>query len=174
MSGRHRSHALWSSVAAYSLTLGAVGQGDEPAFVKEAVQGNRAEIRLGDLAAQKAENPLVREFGKTLSQDHAAALKRSENVAKSLKIEAPAEPAGEANRQYDGLAQLSGAQFDAAFVSHMIVAHEAEIAKYSRNASSNNDAVASLVADALPKLKAHLAAAQALQRGATPAHSLPH
>jgi predicted outer membrane protein len=66
---------------------------------------------------------------------------------------------------------LSGAQFDAAFVSHMIVAHEATIASYSLNASSNNDAVASLVADALPKLKGHLATAQALQKGATPAHS---
>ena len=48
----------------------------------------------------------------------------------------------------------------------MVTLHEAAIAKYSRNASSDNDAVAAMVAEQLPKLKAHLAAAQALQKGA--------
>jgi hypothetical protein len=55
-------------------------------------------------------------------------------------------------------------------VSHMVTAHEAAIAKYSRNASSNNAAIASLVADSLPTLKAHLATAQTLQKG-EPAHA---
>jgi hypothetical protein len=48
----------------------------------------------------------------------------------------------------------------------MITVHEAAIAMYSRNASSDNDAVAAMVAETLPKLKAHLATAQALQTGA--------
>ena len=148
----------------------AAGQADEQAFIKEAVQGNLAEVQLGELAAQRADSEAVRKFGVTLRTDHHAALQRATSIAKSLKVEPPTAPTTEARGFYEGLAQLSGSEFDAAFVSHMVTAHEAEIAKYSRNANSDNDAVAAMVADALPKLRAHLAAAHALQRGA-PAHS---
>ena len=55
-------------------------------------------------------------------------------------------------------------------MSHMITVHEAAIAMYGHNANSDDDGVAAMVADALPRLKAHLAMAQALQKG-TPAHA---
>ena len=155
---------------ALAVTFAAASQADEQVFIKDAVQGNLAEVQLGELAAQRSENDAVRKFGETLRTEHQAALKRTTNVAKSLQVEPPTEPSTEARGFYDGLSQLSGSEFDAAFVSHMITAHEAEIAKYSRNASSNNDAVAAMVADALPKLKSHLATAQALLKGA-PAHA---
>jgi putative membrane protein len=150
--------------------VAALGQGDEQAFIKEAVQRNLAEVQLGELAAQRAHSAEVRKFGETLRADHQAALLRATNLAKSLKVEPPTEPTTEERGFYDGLSQLSGSEFDAVFVSHMITAHEAAIAEYSRNANSDDDAVAAMIADALPKLKAHLTAAQALQRGA-PAHA---
>jgi putative membrane protein len=153
-----------------ALAFAAASQGDEQAFIKDVMQGNIAEIRLGELAAQRAQNSNVREFAEMLRTDHRAALQRAIELAQTMQVAAPTEPATEARGFYEGLSQLSGSQFDAAFLSHMVTAHEAEIAKYSRHASSNNTAVASLVADALPKLKAHLEAARALQKGA-PAHS---
>jgi putative membrane protein len=155
---------------AFAVSFGVRGQTEEQTFVRQAVQGNIAELRLGELAVQRAENEAVRKFAETIRVDHQAALKRATNLAKSLKIEAPSETTTEAEGFYDGLSQLTGAQFDAAFVSHMITAHEAEIANYSRHANSDDDAVAAMIADALPKLKAHLSAAQALQRGAHSGH----
>ena len=164
--------ACLGGLAALAVTFVGLGQGSEQTFIKNAMQGNIAAMRFGALAAQRAEKPAVRKFAETLATEHEAALRQATNVAKSLSVEPPMEPSLEAKGTYDGFAQLSGAQFDAAFVSHMIEAHEAEIASYSVNSSSNNDAVATNVADALPKLKAHLATAQALQRGAPvhPAH----
>ena len=167
MKSRRLAYAVGVAVA---VGLAAASHADEQAFIKEAVQGNLAEVQLGELAAHRADSEAVRKFGETLRTDHQAALQRATNIAKSLKIEPPTEPSTEARGFYEGLSQLSGSEFDAAFVSHMVSAHEAEIAKYSRNASSDNDAVAAMVAGALPKLKAHLATAQALQKGAT-AHS---
>jgi predicted outer membrane protein len=123
---------------------------------KRDVQGNIAEVRLGEFASQRAENAAVREFGETLRQDHTAGSKRSAAVAKSMKVDAPTEPMPEAKRHYDGLAQLSGSQFDAAFVSHMIVAHEAEIAKYSLHTSS--DYVACSFCDRVQRLRARATA----------------
>jgi putative membrane protein len=165
-----RGRLVFVSAAALAVTLTAASQSDEQQFVKEAVQSNRSEVQLGELAAQRAETDVVRKFGETLRTDHQAALQRATNLAKSLKVEAPADASAEARGIYQGLAQLSGSEFDAAFVSHMITLHEAAIATYSRNANSDDDAVAAMVADALPKLKAHLAMAQALQKG-TPAPS---
>jgi putative membrane protein len=160
---------VFAACAAIAVTLAASSQSDEQAFVREAVQSNLGEVQLGELAVQRAESDTVRKLGETLRTDHQAALQRATNLAKSLKVEAPTEPSIEARGIYDGLSQLSGAQFDAAFVSHMITVHESAIAKYSRNANSDHDGVAAMVADALPKLKAHLATAQALQKGA-PVH----
>jgi putative membrane protein len=167
MQARRFAYIVGAALAAAT----ALSQGDEHTFIKEAVKGNLAEVRLSELAVQRAEDPSVRKFAEALRADHQAALQRTMNLAKSLKVEAPTETTTEERGFYDGLSQLSGGKFDAAFVSHMITAHEAEIARYSRNASSDNDAVAAMVAEALPKLKAHLTAAQALQRG-VPAHSL--
>ena len=158
------------ATAALGVTLAAASQGGEQAFIKEAVQSNLGEVQLGELAAERAETDAVRKFGETLRMDHHAALQRATNLAKSLKVEPPTDPSAETRGIYEGLAQLSGSEFDAAFVSHMITAHEAAIAMYSRNANSDDDAVAAMVADALPKLKAHLAMAQALEKG-TPAHA---
>src|SRR6185503_20352329 len=158
------------ATAALAVTLTAASQSDERAFIKEAVQSNLGEVQLGELAAQRAEAETVRKFGETLRMDHHAALQRATNLAKSLKVEPPTDPSAEAHDIYKGLAQLSGSEFDAAFVSHMVTLHEAAIAMYSRNAKSDDDAVATMVAEALPKLKAHLAMAQALQKG-TPAHA---
>lgn len=167
-----RRRLAFMAGAALAVTLAAASQSDEQTFIKEAVQGNLTEVQLGELAVQRAETEPVRKFAATVRTDHQAGLQRATNLAKSLKVEPPTEPATEARGIFDGLSQLSGSEFDAAFVSHMITLHEAAIATYSRNASSNNDAVASMVAETLPKLKAHLATAQALQKGApAPAHS---
>jgi putative membrane protein len=170
MSGRRTGRCLCASAIALASVFAARGQSIEQAFIKEAIQGNLAEVQFGELAAQRAESDEVRKLGETVRVDHHAALQRATNLAKSLKVEPPSEPTTEAEGFYDGLAQLSGAQFDAAFVSYMITAHEAEIATYSRVANSNDDAVAAMIADTLPKLRSHLAAAQALQRG-EPGHT---
>jgi putative membrane protein len=159
------------AAAAFVAAFAAVSQGDEQTFLKEAVQGHIAEVQLGELAAQRGQSEGVRKFGQMLRTDHQADLQRATDLAKTMQVEPPTQPTTEAGGFYEGLSQLSGSQFDAAFLSHMVTAHEAAIAKYSRNASSNNAAIASLVADALPKLKAHLATAQTLQKG-EPAHAL--
>jgi putative membrane protein len=167
MSGRRAGRYAYAIAMVLAAVSAARGQSGEQTFIKDAVQGNLAEVRLGELAAHRAESEAVRKFGEAVRVDHHAALQRATNLAKSLKVDPPTEPTTEAEGFYQGLAQLSGAKFDAAFVSHMIAAHEAEIAAYSRNANSDDDAVAAMIADTLPKLRAHLATAQALQRGAS-------
>jgi putative membrane protein len=159
---------LRAGTAASALVLSLAAAADEQTFIAQAVQGNLAEIQLSELAVQRADTEHVRKLAQTLRQEHHAMLQRARAVAKSLQVEPPTEPTKEAKGFYDGLAQLSSRQFDAAFLSHMVTLHEAEIANYARNTNSDNDAVASYVADALPRLRAHLSAVEELQRGPPP------
>ncbi|HVJ31078.1 MAG TPA: DUF4142 domain-containing protein, partial [Gammaproteobacteria bacterium] len=87
--------------AALAVTLAAVSQSDEQTFIKEAVQRNLTEVQLGELAAQRAEAEPVRKFAESVRTDHQAALQRATNLAKSLKVEPPTDPATEARGIYD-------------------------------------------------------------------------
>jgi hypothetical protein len=114
--------------------------------------------------------PDVREFGKRLRDDHAAAVKTRDGRRQIAQRGSADRANREAERHYDGLAQLSGGQFDAAFLSRTVVAHEAEIAQYSRNASSDDDGLATLIAKLCrrcapiyPRLRRHSADARRLR-----------
>ncbi len=81
-------HACLGGLAALAITFVGLGQGSDQAFIKDAVQGTIAGMRFGALAAQRAENPAVREFAGTLETEHRAALQRATDVAKSLNMRA--------------------------------------------------------------------------------------
>jgi putative membrane protein len=120
---------------------------------------------MGELAEERAQSEAVREYGETLKEDHAKTMAKSVTLAKTMGASVPSEPAPAQKQHYDALAQLSGAEFDAAFVSHMVIAHQEAIAKYSAQASSADSETAELAEETLPTLREHLAKAQALQRG---------
>jgi putative membrane protein len=51
---------------------------DKPSetFLKKAIEGNFAEVSMGDLAQKNGQSDDVKSFGKMLSTDHAAAIRR--------------------------------------------------------------------------------------------------
>jgi len=62
---------LLASVVAAAIGLSPAAMADSPRqFLREAMQGNNSEIMLGNLAAERARSPAVREFGRTLVSDH--------------------------------------------------------------------------------------------------------
>ena len=50
-----------------------VADDDDEEFMKEAAQGGMAEVKLGELAATKAQNPDVKAFAKKMVADHGKA-----------------------------------------------------------------------------------------------------
>jgi putative membrane protein len=146
----------------------------EAKFLTEAVRGDLAEVKLGELAEQKGQSEGVREFGTMLVEDHSKALKETAELAKDLNVIPPALPSAEQTQKHDALARLSGADFDREFTAAMVEGHEEEIAKYEKQAQSGNSKVAELAEDMLPTLREHLAAAQRLQSGGDASHDRPH
>ena len=146
----------------------------ESKFLTEAVRGNLAEVKLGELAQQKGQSEGVREFGTMLLEDHSKALKETAELAKDLNVIPPALPSAEQTQKHDELARLSGAEFDREFAAEMVKDHEQDIAKYEKQAQSGDSKVSELAEDMLPTLREHLAAAQRLQSGGGASHDPTH
>ena len=54
------------------------------AFLKKAIEGNFAEVSMGDLAQKNGQSDGVKSYGKMLSTDHAAANQKALDAAKDL------------------------------------------------------------------------------------------
>ncbi len=133
-------------------------------FVKEAIQGNIAEVKMGELAQKNGGSAEVKSFGKMLETDHAKARDKTIGLAKELKVTPPTEPAADAKAAYDKLAKLNGAAFDKEFAAHMVKDHKKDIAAYEDEAKEKNGEVSKYAADTLPTLKKHLQSAEALAK----------
>jgi putative membrane protein len=58
-------------------------------FIKEAIQGNLAEVKAGQLAQQKGASQGVKDFGTALVSDHQAANESATRIAQKMNVTAP-------------------------------------------------------------------------------------
>jgi putative membrane protein len=155
-----------SSAFAQSNTTQGKASDASQTFIKEAIQGNLAEIEMGKLAQKNGASESVRAFGKMLEQDHSVAKQKAQGVAQTLKVTPPTSPSEEQQADHDKLAKLKGAEFDSAFIKAMVADHEQDIRNYQAEAQ-RKDAAANYARETLPTLKKHLARAQSLNGAAT-------
>ena len=154
--------AALASMLAVPLALGASTKPDT--FMRKAIQGNLAEIKVGQLAQQKGASEGVRHFGSVLEQDHSTANSQAMTAASSMGVTPPAEPSMKEQAIYRHLAALSGAKFDEAFVKEMVKDHRQDIAEYEKEAKKSNSQASSYAEQSLPVLKKHLQLAESLER----------
>src|SRR5262245_17888312 len=100
---------------------------DQKAFIREAIQGNLAEIEVGKLAQQRSNNEGVKSFGRMLVDDHSAANKSAQAVAQQLKVSPPTKPSLKQRAGYAAQSIFRGATFDRRFVNHMVTDHQKDI-----------------------------------------------
>jgi putative membrane protein len=132
------------------------------AFLKKAIEGNFAEVQIGQLAQQKAQNEGVKKFGQMLSDDHAAANQRAIDAAKSMGMTPPDGPNAKQRADYQKMSKMSGAQFDRDFAMHMVADHQKDIAEYKKEAKQA-DAAGEYAKAQLDTLQKHLETAKSLQ-----------
>jgi putative membrane protein len=130
-------------------------------FLQAAASANLMEIQLGQLAQTKASNSAVKEFGKRMVTDH----NRLEQQVSSLTSRngIPFKPAlnSEGQQNVSQLQNLSGDQFDKAYMSMMIQAHQRDVIDFQNQSQSANSAqVRELASNSLPILREHLTQAQ--------------
>lgn len=126
-------------------------------FAKNAAAGGMAEVKLGELAQEKASDPSVKAFGRRMAEDHTKAGEQLRQVAQSQNITLPVELNATDQARYDQLRKLSGPEFDHAYMEMMVEDHEKDVAEFKREASSGkNPAIKDFAVQTLPTLEDHL------------------
>ena len=137
----------------------------DQAFLKEAMQGDMAEVKMGELAQQKGESDGVKTFGETLVTDHGDHLKKLEAASAEMGVSVPDGMSAKQKADHDKLSKLSGAKFDREFAKHMVTDHKKDIAKYQAEAKKTGP-LADLAKQTVPVLQKHLKMAQDLDKPA--------
>jgi putative membrane protein len=109
-------------------------------FVKNAAEGGMAEVKLGQLAAQKATNPDVKAFGQKMVDDHTNLSNQLMPVAQRMGITPPTQLDKKDQAEYDRLNALSGDAFDKAYVQAMVADHKKDLREFKYEASNTNNA----------------------------------
>jgi lipid-binding SYLF domain-containing protein/predicted outer membrane protein len=135
-------------------------------FMLAATRAGHLETTAARLALSRSDDPGVRQLAQRLLDDHQAAQAQLQRIAQNRGVELPRRPARQQQYVIDGLQGLRGASFESDFVERIgIDAHRDAIALFQRQlGGANRDAALKDFARAtLPKLRQHLAMAQALQ-----------
>lgn len=140
------------------------------AFVRKALSGDMAEVKLGELALQKSNDPQVKQFAQRMINDHTELSNTMKPLAEQLGVEAPTTLDKNAQKTLDKLSARSGPAFDRAYMKDMVKDHKQDLQEFKEEASaSQNPAVRNAATHGAQVISAHLEAAEqiASQHGAS-------
>ena len=131
-------------------------------FVRDATAGGKAEVALGKLAAAKASNAEVKDFGRRMVEDHT---KANDQLAAIIRKDGLANPPANDQKQQADYARLdreSGPAFDRSYMRMMVGDHRKTVDLFQRETSSADADLKQFASQTLPTLQNHLNMAQAI------------
>ena len=130
--------------------------GTDDQFMTAAAQGGMMEVKMGELAASKSQNPEIKAFGSRMVADHGKANNDLKALAAKKNITLPTDMSGGQKADYDRLSKLSGAEFDKEYVTMMVEDHEADLDAFQDQADDAKDAdLKAFAAKYAPIIKSH-------------------
>jgi putative membrane protein len=130
----------------------------EQSYLQKATERHQAEVAIGELALQRASSDRVKQYAARMIQDHQRVI---DDVHKLIRKEGELSmPHQEMQRK---LSQLSGKEFDKAYMSFMVHDHGKDFGELEQRASTvTNPRVKQWMANALHVIKDHLQEAEAV------------
>lgn len=143
---------------------------DDAAVVAIFDLANTADIETGRLAAERASNKEVKDYGVMLAQVHTEVRQKGRELARKLAV-TPALPAGDQSARNHAaviarLNTLNGAEFDRAFLEHEQAFHAAVLSavKTTLLPAIRNQELKDFVTSLAPAFEAHRLMAEHLIR----------
>jgi putative membrane protein len=113
--------------------------GDQ-AFVAKVLEGNAAEVQLGQLAQEKSQSNDVKQFGQKMVSEHQQMTdKWFKPVAKQIGASEPKGPSKKDKKLAEKLQGLSGQQFDTEYIQAMVKDHKQDLKDFQNEAQSAQD-----------------------------------
>ncbi len=148
----------WFAVATAAPT--AVSGGDKD-FILEAASGGQEEVKLGQLAKEKGQSEIVKQFGQHMIDDHGKANDELTGLAGRKGVTVPTELKSKHQKVIDSLTKLSGPDFDKQYMAEMVKDHVADVALFKKEANGGKDAeLTTWAKQTLPTLEKHLTMAR--------------
>ena len=134
-------------------------------FILAAAQGGIVEVKLGELAVQKATRADIKAFGKLMTTDHAAINADLKALASQKGIVLPVELDAKHQEMVDKLAGLPNAEFDDAYIKAMTKDHKMDVKEFHAEAAKTEDAdIKAFVNKSVPVVEEHLRQITALRK----------
>jgi putative membrane protein len=165
--GQHQTGAQTSTQTDKQTTTGAdesmVGQSDRQ-FMNKAAMSSMMEVQLADIAQEKAASSEVKEYAAKLKQDHQKANEQLKEIAEQRSVSLPTDM-GKHQQQMQRLNNLSGEEFDRAYLKMQVDHHKKDIKEFQRQSNRGMDSnLKSFATAQLPVLQQHLEQAQQLSK----------
>jgi putative membrane protein len=136
-------------------TTAAQTKGDE-VFAKQAAGGGMAEIKLSQLAMDRAQSLEVKQFARKMVEDHSKANTELQQIAEKQNLALPQKLDGKQQAAYDKLSKLSGADFDREYMKAMTADHDATVVKFKNESLYGQDPeLKSFAMKTLPVIEKH-------------------
>jgi putative membrane protein len=134
-------------------------------FMTKVADVGMTEVKLGQMAQDKAMNQRVKDFGAMMVKDHSAAGDELKSLASGKNVTLPATPGEEHQRKMEDLSKKTGKDFDKAYINAMVDGHQSAISDFEKASKNTKDAdVKAWIDKTLPTLKMHLDSARAIKK----------
>jgi putative membrane protein len=153
-----------AAAAREGAAAGAQGQmSEEQAFVRGAASGGMLEVQAAKLALQKAQRQEVKDFAQKIIDDHTKSNQQLMQIAQSKQIQVPREMKAGHRGELQDLQELSGQQFEDAYIIGQVGDHMKMVLKFRNCSQKLQDAeLKKFAQQQLPALQQHLQHAQQL------------
>ena len=134
-------------------------------FLREAAGANVMEVSLGRVAETRASERAVKGFGQRMITDHSRLQQELTTLASSNGVALNPSLNMEQQQEVNRLQNLSGPEFDRAYMELMIQNHDKDVTHFENQArDADSRLVRDLAAKSLPVLRQHLSLAQQVGR----------
>ena len=163
--------------AGASATMARASDADnDRAFVEKMGQANIAEVKLGQLAAERAANAQVKQFAGRMVNDHQKANAELKQIASKMAVQLRADLDAKHQDLYDRLSKLKGPEFDREYMQAMVDGHQEVLRELERQTGSAergvgtsggvsqaSASVSGWAKNALPDVRQHLEQAKQIE-----------
>jgi len=125
-------------------------------FVLNVVQDGMVEVKLGEIARERATSPLLKNFGEEMVRAHSRADDDLKNIAVQKSLVVPMTLDQEHQGSVDALVKLNVSQFDDAYLNQMIDAHRKTLKTITAEQSTTDGELRRWSMDNLALAKSHL------------------
>lgn len=108
-------------------------------FLATVEQGGQNEIKLSELAEEKATNPAVKAFAEKMVKEHKEMADGLKPFVESWGMTAPTGPDDEHQKEWNKLNGMSGADFDKEYISQMVTDHTKALDAFTKEAKETKD-----------------------------------